>query len=82
MAVGGAEQRHGLARALAAAGWKVVVGVRSEMNAAEPRAIDKVELLGISRGQAHKDMASVSSSNGRTGCSGGVQFTSGVLSLS
>jgi glycosyltransferase involved in cell wall biosynthesis len=49
---GGAEREHWLlARALAAAGWSVTVGVREAMKAGEHRAIDGVEYVGIAQGQ-------------------------------
>lgn len=51
-AVGGAErQQWYLARALAAAGWKVVVGVRETLRAGERCAVDGVEFAGIDEGQ-------------------------------
>ena len=47
-AVGGAERQHWfLARALAATGWSVTVGVREDLQAGERRTIDRVEFVGI-----------------------------------
>ena len=49
--VGGAERQQWLlARALAATGWSVTVGVREALEARERRTIDGVEFLGIGRG--------------------------------
>jgi len=51
-AVGGAERQQWLlARALAARGWSVTVGVRTLMNAKERRTIDDVNFVGIGQGQ-------------------------------
>lgn len=51
-AVGGAErQQWYLARALAAAGWKVIVGVREALQAGERRTVDGVEFVGVEHGQ-------------------------------
>jgi glycosyltransferase involved in cell wall biosynthesis len=51
-AVGGAERdQWRLARALVAAGWSAVVGVRGELKAGERRIIDGVEYVGINQGQ-------------------------------
>jgi len=50
--VGGAERQQWLlARALAAAGWSVTVGVRKALDAGAHRALDGVECVGIGRGQ-------------------------------
>ncbi|HMF58718.1 MAG TPA: glycosyltransferase family 4 protein, partial [Vicinamibacterales bacterium] len=49
--VGGAEKQQWLlARALAATGWSVTVGVRESLDAGDRRAIDGVEFLGIGQG--------------------------------
>lgn len=51
-AVGGAERQQWLlARALAAKGWLVTVGVRNLMNAEERHIIDGVDFVGIGQGQ-------------------------------
>jgi glycosyltransferase involved in cell wall biosynthesis len=51
-AVGGAERYQWLlARALAANGWSVVVGVRGALKAGERKTIDGVEFMGIGQGQ-------------------------------
>ena len=51
-AVGGAERDQWLlARALAAAGWSAVVGVREYLNGGERKMIDGVEYVGIGTGQ-------------------------------
>jgi glycosyltransferase involved in cell wall biosynthesis len=51
-AVGGAErQQWYLAKALAAIGWNVVVGVREPLNPGERRSIEGVAFAGIDRGQ-------------------------------
>jgi glycosyltransferase involved in cell wall biosynthesis len=51
-AVGGAERQHWLlARALAAAGWSVTVGVRQDLKAGACQTIDGVEFVGIRGGQ-------------------------------
>ena len=51
-AVGGAErQQWYLARALAAGGWKVVVGVRGTLQTGERCIVDGVEFAGIDQGQ-------------------------------
>jgi glycosyltransferase involved in cell wall biosynthesis len=53
--VGGAERQQWLlARALAATGWSVTVGVRKALEAGERRTIDGVEFLGIGRGHIHR----------------------------
>ena len=45
---GGAERDQWLlARALAAAGWSAIVGVRGEMKPGERKVIDGVEYVGI-----------------------------------
>jgi glycosyltransferase involved in cell wall biosynthesis len=50
--VGGAERQQWLlARALAARGWPVTVGVRNLMSTEERRTIDGVDFVGIGRGQ-------------------------------
>ena len=50
-AVGGLERDQWLfSRVLAAAGWSVIVGVRSALPARERRVIDRVEYIGIGRG--------------------------------
>jgi glycosyltransferase involved in cell wall biosynthesis len=50
-AVGGAERQQWLlARALAATGWSVTVGVHKALEAGEHRTIDGVKFLGIGRG--------------------------------
>src|SRR5262245_2185428 len=50
-AVGGAERQQWLlARALAATGWSVTVGVREALKAGERRTIDGVEFVGIGQG--------------------------------
>lgn len=52
LAVGGAERQQWLlARALAARGWHVTVGVRKLLNAKERRTIDGVDFVGIGQGQ-------------------------------
>jgi glycosyltransferase involved in cell wall biosynthesis len=49
--VGGAERQQWLlARALAAAGWSVTVGVRQRLDVAERRCVDGVEFVGIGEG--------------------------------
>ena len=51
-AVGGAERDQWLlARALAAAGWSSIVGVRKELKLGERKFIDGVEYIGIDQGQ-------------------------------
>src|SRR3989442_10654414 len=51
-AVGGAERQQWLlARALAATGWSVQVGVRESLEAGARCMIDQVEFIGIGRGQ-------------------------------
>ena len=51
-AVGGAERQHWLlARALAATGWSVTVGVRQDLTAGKRQTIDGVEFVGIRGGQ-------------------------------
>ena len=51
-AVGGAERQQWLlARVLAATGWSVQVGVRESLEAGARCMIDKVEFIGIGRGQ-------------------------------
>src|SRR2546428_604106 len=53
--VGGAERQQWLlARALAATGWAVTVGVCEALEAGERRAIDGVEFLGIGRNHIHR----------------------------
>src|SRR5438874_7816551 len=50
--VGGAERQQWLlARALAATGWAVTVGVRQAINTGECKAIDGVEFVGIGQDQ-------------------------------
>ena len=52
--VGGAERQQWLlARALAATGWSVTVGVRKVLEAGERRTIDGVKFLGIGQGHIH-----------------------------
>jgi glycosyltransferase involved in cell wall biosynthesis len=51
-AVGGLERDQWLlARALAMTGWSATVGIRGALKAGERRVIDKVEYVGIGRGQ-------------------------------
>jgi glycosyltransferase involved in cell wall biosynthesis len=53
-AVGGAERQQWLlARALAAAGWAVVVGISGLLKVGERVTIENVEFVGIGRGRAH-----------------------------
>ncbi len=50
--VGGAERQQWLlARALAATGWSVTIGVREGVETGERKAIDGVEFVGIGQGQ-------------------------------
>ena len=59
--VGGAERQQWLlARALAAIGWSVTVGVRKTLEAGERRTIDGVEFLGMGQGQYSPGMVSIS----------------------
>jgi glycosyltransferase involved in cell wall biosynthesis len=53
--VGGAERQQWLlARALAAIGWSVTVGVRKTLEVGERRTIDGVEFLGMGQGNIHR----------------------------
>jgi glycosyltransferase involved in cell wall biosynthesis len=53
-AVGGAERQQWLlARALAASGWAVTVGVREGLEAGTRKVVDSVQFAGIGRGYGH-----------------------------